>query len=115
MTVASALAASTIDTVPMGDGHWLCCNAAAWKGLPDELKTIVGRNLNAAAVLEREDIARNDKVVQADLEKAGLVFNVAETQSFRDGLKEGGLYKYWHDKLGDEPWGLLELYAGKLG
>ena len=40
-------------------------------------------------------------MVQADLEKAGLVFNVAETQSFRDGLKDGGFYKYWHDKLGD--------------
>jgi tripartite ATP-independent transporter DctP family solute receptor len=97
------------------DGHWLCCNAAAWKGLPGELKTIVARNLNAAALLEREDIARNDKVVQADLEKAGLVFNVAETQSFRDGLKDGGFYKYWHDKLGDEPWALLEQYSGKLG
>jgi hypothetical protein len=54
-------------------------------------------------------------VVQADLEKAGLVFNVAETQSFRDGLKDGGFYKYWHDKLGDEPWALLEQYSGKLG
>ena len=28
------------------DGHWMCCNAAAWKGLPDDLKEIVGRNLN---------------------------------------------------------------------
>ncbi len=29
--------------------------------------------------------------------------NSAETESFRDGLKEGGFYKYWHDKLGDGP------------
>jgi tripartite ATP-independent transporter DctP family solute receptor len=69
------------------DGHWACCNAAAWKGLPDDLKAIVARNLNEAAKREREDIAANDKVVQADLEKTGLVFNAAETQSFRDGLK----------------------------
>jgi tripartite ATP-independent transporter DctP family solute receptor len=97
------------------DGHWLCCNAAAWNGLPDDLKTIVARNLNDAALLERADIATNDKSVQGDLEKAGMVFNTAETQSFRDGLKDGGFYKLWHDKLGDEPWALLEKYAGKLG
>jgi tripartite ATP-independent transporter DctP family solute receptor len=97
------------------DGHWACCNAAAWKGLPDDLKAIVARNLNEAAKREREDIATNDKVVQADLEKAGLVFNTAETQSFRDGLKEGGFYKYWRDKLGDQAWEILEKYAGKLG
>ncbi len=97
------------------DGHWLCCNAAAWKKLPDDLKAIIARNLNAAALKEREDIAKGDKSVQTDLEKAGLVFNIAETQSFRDGLKEGGFYKYWRDKLGDEPWGILEKYAGKLG
>ena len=97
------------------DGHWACCNAASWKGLPEDLKAIVARSLNEAAKREREDIAANDKVVQADLEKAGLVFNAAETQSFRDGLKQGGFYKYWRDKLGDQPWEILEKYAGKLG
>ena len=97
------------------DGHWLVCNAAAWKGLPDDLKEIVARNLNAAALRERDDISKGDKSVQADLEKAGLVFNTAETQSFRDGLKNGGFYKEWRAKLGDEPWEILEKYAGKLG
>jgi tripartite ATP-independent transporter DctP family solute receptor len=97
------------------DGHWLCCNAAAWRGLPDDLKQIVARNLNAAAVRERDDIAKGDRSVQADLETAGLVFNTAETQSFRDGLKSGGFYKEWRAKLGDEPWAILEQYAGALG
>jgi tripartite ATP-independent transporter DctP family solute receptor len=97
------------------DGHWLVCNAAAWKGLPDDLKDLVARNLNAAALKEREDIAKNDKIVQGDLEKAGMVFNIAETQSFRNGLKEGGFYKYWRDKLGDQAWEILEKYSGKLG
>jgi tripartite ATP-independent transporter DctP family solute receptor len=97
------------------DGHWMCCNAAAWKGLPDDLKEIVARNLNAAALRERDDIAKGDRSVQADLEKAGLAFNTAETQSFRDGLKSGGFYKDWRAKLGDEPWAILEKYAGTLG
>ena len=53
--------------------------------------------------------------MRADLEKAGLVFNTAETASFREGLRTGGFYKDWRDKLGDEPWAILEKYAGKLG
>ena len=72
------------------DGHWFGGNAAAWQGLPDDLKEIVAGNLNAAALLERVDIAAGEKTAQADLEKFGLVFNIAETQSFRDGLKNGG-------------------------
>ena len=39
------------------------------------------------------------------------MFNTAETQSFRDGLKSGGLCKYWRAKLGDELWEILERYA----
>jgi TRAP-type transport system periplasmic protein len=97
------------------DGHWFVCNAAAWNKLPDDLKEIVARNLNAAALRERDDIAKGDKSVQGDLEKAGLVFNTAETQSFRDGLKNGGFYKEWRAKLGDEAWEILEKYSGKLG
>jgi tripartite ATP-independent transporter DctP family solute receptor len=97
------------------DGHWFVCNAAAWNGLPDDLKEIVARNLNAGAVHEREDMAEGAKTAQADLEKAGMVFNVAETQSFRDGLKSAGFYKQWRAKLGDEPFAILERYAGPLG
>jgi tripartite ATP-independent transporter DctP family solute receptor len=97
------------------DGHWFCANARAWAGLPDDLKEIVARNLNAAALLEREDIAAGDKANQAFLETNGLVFNTVETQSFRDGLKTGGFYKSWRAKLGDEPWAILERYAGALG
>jgi TRAP-type transport system periplasmic protein len=46
---------------------------------------------------------------------AGLVFNTARTQSFRDGLKSGGFYKEWRARLGDEPLAILEQYAGALG
>jgi tripartite ATP-independent transporter DctP family solute receptor len=97
------------------DGHWFCCNAAAWAGLPSSLQAIVAKNLNDAALLERADIAGGDKAIQAEMEGKGLVFNVAETQSFRDGLKNGGFYKEWRAKLGEEAWGLLEKYAGALG
>jgi len=97
------------------DGHWFCANAASWAGLPDPLKEIVANNLNAAALLERGDIATGDKSMQAELEGKGLAFNTVDTQSFRDGLKSGGFYKSWRAKLGDAPWQVLEQYAGALG
>ena len=97
------------------DGHWFVCNAAAWQGLPDDLKEIVARNLNAAALRERDDMAAGEKTARADLEKLGMVFNVAETQSFRDGLKSGGFYKDWRGRLGEEPFAILERYSGPLG
>jgi tripartite ATP-independent transporter DctP family solute receptor len=97
------------------DGHWLCANARAWTGLPADLKEIVARNLNEAGLREREDMAAIEKSVRTELEAKGLIFNTAETESFRVGLRTGGFYKEWRAKLGDEPWEILEKYAGKLG
>jgi len=96
------------------DGHWLCCNAAAWKGLPDDLKAIVERNLNDSGIQERADIASLDASTQGELEQKGMVFNTAETESFRIGLRDGGFYKHWHEALGDKAWQILEKYAGML-
>ena len=98
-----------------GTGTGFCANAAAWNSLPDDLKQIVADNLNAAALLERADIAAGDRSNQAELEGKGLAFNTVDTQSFREGLKNGGFYKTWRAKLDDEPWEILEKYAGKLG
>ena len=97
------------------DGHWFVCNAAAWNTLPDDLKHIVAHNLNDAALRERDDMAAGEKTARADLEKFGMVFNVAETQSFRDGLKSAGFYKDWRGRLGEEPFEILQRYAGPLG
>lgn len=97
------------------DGHWFVANAGAWNGLPDDLKEIVARNLNAGALKERDDMAAAEKTAQTALEQAGMVFNVAETQSFRDGLKSGGFYTLWRNKLGEEPFAIMERYSGPLG
>ena len=97
------------------DGHWICCNAAAWKGLPDDLKTIVANNLNQSGLDERADIARLDASTQAELEQKGMVFNKAETESFRTGLRDGGFSQSWHGKLGDEPWQLLQKIRRHAG
>ncbi|MBO0709908.1 MAG: TRAP transporter substrate-binding protein, partial [Acetobacteraceae bacterium] len=94
------------------DGHWMSCNAMAWKRLPDDLKDIVAKNLNQSALDERADLARLAVSTRTDLEGKGMAFNTADTKSFRDGLRDGGFYKYWREKLGEEPWHILEKYAG---
>jgi tripartite ATP-independent transporter DctP family solute receptor len=97
------------------DGHWWVGNATTWNGLPDPVKETVAKAINEAGLRERADIASKDASVRGDLESKGLVFNTADTTSFREGLRSGGFYKLWRDKLGDEPFAILEKYAGKLG
>ncbi len=99
----------------MWDGFWFLANRRAWERLPEDLRTIVARNVNAAAVAQREDLAKMSGTVQQDLAAKGIVFNTPKTDAFRDKLRSGGFYAEWKGKLGDEAWSLLERYSGKLG
>jgi len=97
------------------DGHWITFNRAAWERLPDDIKTVVARAFNEGALAQRAELAQMNSTLQAELEKKGMTFNKAETQSFRALLSKAGFYKEWHDKLGNEVWSLLEKQVGKLG
>jgi TRAP-type transport system periplasmic protein len=97
------------------DGHWITFNKAAWERLPDDIKTVVARAFNEGAVAQRAELAQLNNTLQAELEKKGMTFNKAETQSFRDLLSKAGFYKEWREKLGNEAWTLLEARVGKLG
>lgn len=97
------------------DGHWICFNRGAWERLPADVKTVVARAFNEGAVAQRAELAQMNNTLQADLEKKGMTFNRAETQSFRDLLGKAGFYKEWREKLGEEVWTLLEKQVGKLG
>lgn len=97
------------------DGHWITFNKAAWERLPDDIKTTVSRAFNEGATAQRAEIAALNGGLQAELEKKGLAFNVADTQSFRAMLDKAGFYKEWREKLGNEVWSLLEKQVGKLG
>ena len=97
------------------DGHWICFNTGAWERLPDDIKTVVARAFNEGAVAQSAELAKLNETLQAELEKKGMTFNRAETQSFRDMLGKAGFYTEWRGKLGEEAWTLLEKQAGKLG
>jgi tripartite ATP-independent transporter DctP family solute receptor len=98
----------------MWDGFWFLANRRAWEKLPEDARSIVARNINAAGVKEREDTAKLNATLQDELKAKGLIFNQPQTGAFRDKLRSAGFYAEWKGKYGDEAWALLEKSVGKL-
>ena len=98
----------------MWDGFWFLANRRAWERLPENLRTIVAKNINAAALKERADIAAMNVTLQKGLTDKGMIFNQTTPESFRERLRTGGFYSEWKGKLGDEAWSVLERYTGKI-
>jgi tripartite ATP-independent transporter DctP family solute receptor len=96
----------------MWDGFWFLGNRRAWDRLPADLRTIVHDNLNAAAVLERDDVAKLNAGLRADLTSKGMVFNDTEAAPFREALRKAGFYAEWKKRYGDEAWAILEKAVG---
>ncbi|MDB5516073.1 MAG: dicarboxylate transporter, DctP subunit, partial [Tardiphaga sp.] len=98
----------------MWDGFWFLANRRAWEKLPEDIRAIVAKNINAAAVKERGDTEKLNATVREDLAGKGLTFNQPEVTAFRDKLRSAGFYAEWKGKYGDEAWALLEKSVGKL-
>ena len=98
----------------MWDGFWFLANRRAWEAVPADMRAIVAKHINAAAVLERADTAKLNAGLQKDLADKGLVFNQPVVGPFRDKLRSAGFYAEWKGKYGDQAWELLEKSVGKL-
>jgi TRAP-type transport system periplasmic protein len=98
----------------MWDGFWFLANQRAWDSLPDDVRAIVAKNVNAAGLKERDDVEKLNATLQQDLAGKGLVFNRPDPAPFRDKLRAAGFYTEWKNKYGEEAWGLLEKSVGKL-
>ncbi|MGB3745161.1 MAG: TRAP transporter substrate-binding protein [Xanthobacteraceae bacterium] len=98
----------------MWDGFWFLANQRAWQSLPDDVRTIVAKHINAAGLKERDDVAKLNASLQQDLSAKGLVFNRPDPAPFRSKLRAAGFYTEWKSKYGEEAWSLLEKSAGKL-
>jgi tripartite ATP-independent transporter DctP family solute receptor len=95
------------------DGYHFVFNGRSWDALPDDLKVIIERAFNEAGMLQREDVAKLNGTLEADLAAKGMVLNKTAPDSFREQLQKSGFYKEWKTKFGDETWALLEESAGK--
>jgi tripartite ATP-independent transporter DctP family solute receptor len=98
----------------MWDGYWLLCNGRSWKSLPDDIRTVVSRELNRAAEEDRTDIAALDASLRSKLESQGMRFNATDPEPFRSTLKQSGFYDQWRKAFGDEAWAVMESYTGRL-
>jgi TRAP-type transport system periplasmic protein len=98
----------------MWDGYWFLANRRAWEALPDDVRTIVARNINAAAVNARVDTEKLNATVRQDLTAKGLTFNQPDVAPFREKLRAAGFYSEWKGKYGEEAWAILEKAVGKL-
>jgi tripartite ATP-independent transporter DctP family solute receptor len=98
----------------MWDGFWFLANQRAWESLPDDVRAIVAKHVDAAAMKERDDVEKLNATLQQDLTTKGLVFNRPDPAPFRDKLRSAGFYAEWKNKYGDEAWAILEKSIGKL-
>src|SRR6201746_1133333 len=98
----------------MWDGFWFLMNRRAWAALPDDIKTIVAKNVNAAAVKEGADTEKLNATVKEELSGKGLVFNQPDVAPFREKLRTAGFYSEWKGKYGDHAWEILEKSVGQL-
>ena len=96
------------------DGHWICVAGKSWRNLPDDLKPVVARAFNDAALNQRKDTMEYDASCQRELEADGLTFNTIDTASFRSVLRKAGYYDSWRRKIGDDGWATLLKYSGPL-
>ena len=98
----------------MWDGFWFLANQRAWQSLPDDVRAMVAKHINAAGLKEREDVAKLNASLQQDLTAKDLVFNRPDPAPFRSKLRAAGFYTEWKSKYGEEAWSLLEKSVGKL-
>jgi len=98
----------------MWDGFWTLANARAWAELPKEMQQIVTRNINRAALEEREDVRQLNQSMQGELTRRGMVFNPTDTEKFRATLRSAGFYADWKQKYGPQAWAALEKQVGSL-
>ncbi|MDR3469677.1 MAG: TRAP transporter substrate-binding protein [Xanthobacteraceae bacterium] len=99
----------------MWDGYWFLANRRAWQSLPDDIRDIVARNINGAALKQRADLETLNVTTRDDLAAKGMAFNQPDTAPFRDKLRQAGFYTEWKGKYGHQAWAILESAVGKLG
>lgn len=97
------------------DGYWVLGNKRSFGRLPNDLQSVVTRELDRSALDQRADIARLSDSLQADLKSKGLTFIDVQRDDFRKALADTSFYSEWKQKYGATAWGYLEKVSGKLG
>ena len=97
------------------DGFWMLASGRIWRGVPADVQQVMAKHLNAAALKERDDVAKANLELQKSLEGKGLVFNKVDVDAFQKALSATSFYGQWKEKFGAEAWTLVQKYAGNIG
>lgn len=98
----------------MWDGFWFLANPAAFKRLPANLRALVTKEIDAAALAQRQDVIQLNSSLQGKLTQQGMAFNTTDPAQFRDALRRAGFYAEWRRRFGKTAWNTLESVTGKL-
>ena len=97
----------------MWSGFNQMAHLATWRGLPDDIKDAITRNVTKYVRQQRIDQGNINASLRDKFIAGGLVFNDIDQAPFRTRLAK--VYATWKDKLGSKCWTLLEAEVGKLG
>jgi tripartite ATP-independent transporter DctP family solute receptor len=98
-------------TSHMWSGFNMLANQAAWRRLPEDIRTVIERRLPQAVHLQRQD-QEAENVSARTAMASRLAFNEVDTAPFRARLS--GVYASWKKALGTKCWSLLEAETGRL-
>jgi TRAP-type transport system periplasmic protein len=98
----------------MWAGFNLMANLEFWRKLPAQIQATVNANVRKYVLTQRAHVQALNLSLEGKLQERGMIFTVADTDSFRRKLA-GGFYPRWKAQLGATAWGLLEDAVGRLG
>jgi TRAP-type C4-dicarboxylate transport system substrate-binding protein len=78
------------------------------------VRDVISRNLDSAALRQRQDVVANEKAIVLSLPGHGTEVIQVDTQPFKARLQAAGFYKEWKSRFGPEPWALLEKFKGPI-
>jgi tripartite ATP-independent transporter DctP family solute receptor len=93
-------------------GFNLIANLKTWNALREDDRKAIERNAAKFVAMQRKENASLNEGARSKLMQQGMMFNDADTASFRARL--GPFYAHWKETVGQRAWSLLEAHAGKL-
>jgi TRAP-type transport system periplasmic protein len=94
-------------------GFNLLANLSFWNGLPQDVQTIVNRNVRKYVAAQRAYTDNLNRKLAVKLARDGMIVNTANQQSFRRKLGSD-FYRGLRNHFGRAAWAILEDAVGRL-
>lgn len=98
----------------MWAGYWFLANRRAFEALPEDVRSVAAAVFDECAAGQRAQLAREDADYVRQLGERGLTINGTRAEEFRAALTRVKYYEEAQARFGEQPWALLERYAGRL-